>query len=204
VVVNNIGYTIEGVVEGTPEPDARAQFELNFWAPVFISTAAVRHLCEHNGPAFGGRILNLSSSAGGFMSNPTTAHYSAIKFALEAISEGLQKELDPAWNVRITVVHSGGVRTRWAGANMHELPPPPAYAGPDIVPTKYLAPIRNTPFLGDSAKALVTLADAEIPPAKIPLGLDARVVVQSKLAEVQRELDECKELELSTIADDAD
>ncbi|KAI0774620.1 hypothetical protein BD413DRAFT_669995 [Trametes elegans] len=159
VVVNNAGYTISGVVEGTPEPSS-------------CSTSAPR-----------GRILNLSS-AGGFMSNPITVRYSATKF---------QKELNSARNVRITVVQLGGVRTRWAGANMHELPPPPACAGPDSVPTKYLVLIRNAPFIGDPAKvakALVTLADAEIPPAKIPLGFDARVVVQSKLTEVQRELDE--------------
>ncbi|KAI0758489.1 hypothetical protein BD413DRAFT_618111 [Trametes elegans] len=152
VLVKNAGYALAGVAKGTPELNARAQFVLNFCAPVRISSAAVCHFREHNCPACGGRILNLPSSAGGFMSNPIT------------------KELDPAYNVRITVVQLGG---------------------PDSV--------IGDPAKGAVAKALVTLADAENPPVKIPLGLDARVVVQSNLAEVQRELDECKELDLSTV-----
>ena len=52
--------------------------ELNFWAPDRISNAAVRHFREHNGPARGGRILNISP--GGFMSNPITADGQLVRW----------------------------------------------------------------------------------------------------------------------------
>ena len=85
VVVNNAGYGLSGVVEGTPDEAARAQFEVNFWASVRISRAAVKYFRENNPPAQGGRILNISS-CGGFMSNPTLAFYAASKFGTSPTS----------------------------------------------------------------------------------------------------------------------
>ena len=37
VVVNNAGYGLNSVVEGTSDEDARYQFEVNFWGAVRIS-----------------------------------------------------------------------------------------------------------------------------------------------------------------------
>ncbi|KAI0658710.1 hypothetical protein C8Q70DRAFT_1120976 [Cubamyces menziesii] len=206
VVVNNAGYGLNGVVEGTPDEAARAQLEVNFWAPVRISRAAVKYFRENNPPAQGGRILNISST-GGFSSNPTLAFYSASKFALEGFSEGLQKELDPRWNIKVTIIQPGGVRTLWAGSNMVEVPLPPAYADPESTPAKFLQVMRGTKYIGDPNKvgrALITISKADNPPMRLPLGADARFVIQNKLNEIQREFDEWKELELSTVADDAD
>ena len=53
-------------------------------------------------------------------------------------------------------------------------------------------------------RALITISKADNPPMRLPLGADARFVIQNKLNEIQREFDEWKELELSTVADDAD
>ncbi|KAI0328197.1 NAD(P)-binding protein [Cubamyces sp. BRFM 1775] len=206
VVVNNAGYGLNGVVEGTPDEAARAQLEVNFWAPVRISRAAVKFFRMHNPPEQGGRILNISST-GGFTSNPTLAFYSASKFALEGFSEGLHKELDPKWNIKVIVIQPGGVRTLWAGSNMVEVPLPPTYADPEGLTARFLQVMRGTKYIGDPNKvgrALITISEAENPPMRLPLGADARFVIQSKLNEIQREFDEWKELELSTIADDAD
>ncbi|KAI8989924.1 NAD(P)-binding protein [Trametes punicea] len=206
VVVNNAGYGLNGVVEGTSDEDARAQLEVNFWAPARISRAAVKYFREHNSPEQGGRILNISS-VGGFMSNPTFAFYSASKFALEGFSEGLQKELDPTWNIKVITIQPGGVRTLWATSNMTMLPLPPAYADPEGIPTKFRQLVRGQTPIGDPQKvgrALLTISKVKNPPIRLPLGLDAVFVVQAKLNEIQKELDEWKELETSTTADDAD
>ncbi|KAI0658708.1 hypothetical protein C8Q70DRAFT_934218 [Cubamyces menziesii] len=206
VVVNNAGYGLSGVVEGTPDEAARAQFEVNFWAPVRISRAAVKYFRENNPPAQGGRILNISS-CGGFMSNPTLAFYAASKFALDGFSEGLHKELDPKWNIKVIVVQPGGVRTLWSGSNMVTLPFPPAYADPEGIPTKFRQIPRGSHAIGDPNKvgrALITISTAENPPMRLPLGPDARFVIQSKLDQIKREFDQWEELGLSTAADDAD
>ncbi|KAI9059984.1 NAD(P)-binding protein [Trametes sanguinea] len=206
VVVNNAGYGLDSVVEGTSDEDASALFEVNFWAAVRISRAAVKHFRERNPPAQGGRILNISS-VGGFISNPTLAFYSASKFALEGFSEGLNKELDPKWNIKVIVIQPGGVRTLWASANMAVKPLPPAYDGPDTIATKFRAVVRGAKPMGDPYKvgrALITISKAANPPQRLPLGADARFVLQNKINDIQREFDEWKDLELSTVADDAD
>lgn len=103
VVVNNAGYGLNSVVEGTSDEDARNQFEVNFWGAARISREvrtcrsslrigvpdqryqAVKYFREHNTPA--GRILNISS-AGGFSGNPTLAYYSASKFGTSSRFNG--------------------------------------------------------------------------------------------------------------------
>ncbi|MFD0669994.1 SDR family oxidoreductase [Cohnella sp. GCM10027633] len=53
-----------------------------------------------------GHIVNLSSVAG-YHVYPTSAVYSATKFAVRAISEGLRQEESPASGIRSTVVSPG-------------------------------------------------------------------------------------------------
>jgi NADP-dependent 3-hydroxy acid dehydrogenase YdfG len=57
-----------------------------------------------------GHIINVSS-VGGFVVQPTGAVYSATKFAVRAISEGLRKESD---KIRCTCVYPGVVTSELA------------------------------------------------------------------------------------------
>ncbi|RPD67566.1 NAD(P)-binding protein [Lentinus tigrinus ALCF2SS1-7] len=192
-----------GVVEGISDEEARKQIEVNFWAPVRISREAVRWFRENNPAAQGGRVLNISS-CGGFISNPTLAYYSASKFVLEGFSEGLNKELDPSWNIRIIVIQPGGVRTRWANGSMLDLPFPPAYADPTAIPTQFRNMLKNGVPMNDTnkvSKALIALSKEADPPVRLPLGADARYVIQGKIDAIQKELAEWKELEVSVVAD---
>jgi NADP-dependent 3-hydroxy acid dehydrogenase YdfG len=53
-----------------------------------------------------GHIINLSSTAGYHVS-PTSAVYSATKFAVRAISEGLRQEESPTSHIRSTIISPG-------------------------------------------------------------------------------------------------
>ncbi|WP_141501152.1 SDR family oxidoreductase [Paenibacillus luteus] len=53
-----------------------------------------------------GHIINVSSVAGHSVS-PTSAVYSATKFAVRAISEGLRQEESPTSNIRSTIISPG-------------------------------------------------------------------------------------------------
>ncbi|RXZ81740.1 SDR family oxidoreductase [Paenibacillaceae bacterium] len=53
-----------------------------------------------------GHIINVSSVAGHEVS-PTSAVYSATKFAVRAISEGLRKEESPSSHIRSTIISPG-------------------------------------------------------------------------------------------------
>ena len=76
VVFNNAGYAMFGEVEGTPDADARALFEVNFWGLVGVSRAAVRFFREVNPPGKGGVLLQ-NSSMMAFLGAPGSAFYCA-------------------------------------------------------------------------------------------------------------------------------
>jgi NAD(P)-dependent dehydrogenase (short-subunit alcohol dehydrogenase family) len=77
VVFNNAGYaTPVGEVEAVPDDVARALFEVNFWGAVAVSKEAVRVFRDVNPGNAGGRLLNVSSSAG-LGGAPITGIYSA-------------------------------------------------------------------------------------------------------------------------------
>lgn len=76
VLFNNAGYAMFGEVEGTPDADARAMFEVDFWGAVSASREAVKFFREVNPPGEGGMILQ-NSSYSGFSGSPGFAFYSA-------------------------------------------------------------------------------------------------------------------------------
>jgi len=57
-----------------------------------------------------GHIINVSSVAG-YEISPTSAVYSATKYAVRAISEGLRKEEAPSSNIRSTIIAPGMTET---------------------------------------------------------------------------------------------
>lgn len=77
VVFNNAGYSLAGEIEGTPEADARALFDTNFWGAVNVGKEAVGFFRDENKPA-GGLLLNVSSVLG-IHSVPSAGFYSASK-----------------------------------------------------------------------------------------------------------------------------
>ncbi|KAG9309258.1 NAD(P)-binding protein [Chiua virens] len=204
VVVNNAGYGLNSVVEGTSEEDARYQFEVNFWGAVRISREAVKFFRENKTPA--GRILNVSS-VGGFNANPTLAFYSASKFALEGFSEGLHKELSPEWNIKVITIQPGGTRTEWAKGSMVDVPLPPAYDTPDSPANKMRNLYKSGQGTSDPVKlsrALVTISREANPPIRLPLGSDSQYIILNKLKQIKKEVDDWNAVTLSAVADDTD
>lgn len=81
IVFNNAGFGFLSEAEGTPEDFARKMFDVNFWAAANISRETVRIFREVNsedsdGDGPGGRLLNVSSTAG-IVSGPCYTYYSA-------------------------------------------------------------------------------------------------------------------------------
>lgn len=50
--------------------------------------------------------------------------YCASKWAVEGLTEGINKEVHPDWNSTLPCIEPGGFRTEWAHQN-RELPNPP-------------------------------------------------------------------------------
>ena len=86
VLVNNAGAGLYQPASTAPMDDARRLFELNFFAPLSLIQLAVPHI-----PG-GGMVVNIGSIAGK-MTLPWFTLYSATKYALGSLSDGLRIEL---------------------------------------------------------------------------------------------------------------
>jgi len=108
VLVNNAGIEVSGSIEEIPMDDIRRVMETNYFGPIRLIKALVTDMRERKS----GTIINVASVAGKISSSPLTP-YSATKFALEALSEGLAQELKP-YNVRVAIVEPGIIDTAMA------------------------------------------------------------------------------------------
>ncbi len=106
-LVNNAAIQINAPVEALPLSEWRWQFEVNLFGPIAVTQALLPALLRHSG-----RVINISS-VGGRIAMPTYGPYAGTKFALEAVSDSLRRELAPL-GVRVVVVEPGAVRTQMA------------------------------------------------------------------------------------------
>ena len=104
VLVNNAGIAVSGPVEVVPVEDWRRQMEVNLIGQVAVTRALLPAVLRARG-----HIVNMSS-IGGRVVNPLFGPYSASKFALEAMSDALRREVSPH-GVRVVVVEPGGIAT---------------------------------------------------------------------------------------------
>jgi NAD(P)-dependent dehydrogenase (short-subunit alcohol dehydrogenase family) len=105
VVINNAGVIQVGPVDHMKISDYEDAMLTHFWGPLYTMMAAIPHMRRSGG----GRIVNISS-IGGRISVPHLVPYSASKFALAGLSEGLRAEL-ARHNIVVTTVYPGLMRT---------------------------------------------------------------------------------------------
>lgn len=103
-VINNAGIEINAPLEALPLDTWRRQFEVNLFGHIAVIQALLPALRESRG-----RIVNISS-VGGVAALPIYAAYAGTKFALEAASDSLRREVR-AQGVQVVVVQPGGVKT---------------------------------------------------------------------------------------------
>jgi NAD(P)-dependent dehydrogenase (short-subunit alcohol dehydrogenase family) len=108
VLVNNAGVEGRGAVEEIPLAKFREIMETNYFGAIRCIQALVPQMRERRS----GCIINVSSVAGRLSCPPMTS-YSASKWALEALSEGLAGEMK-TFNVRVAIVEPGIIDTAMA------------------------------------------------------------------------------------------
>ncbi|KAI0821793.1 NAD-P-binding protein [Trametes gibbosa] len=192
VVVSNAGYSILGEIEGTPNDVAEAMFAVNFWGAMHVLQEAVSFLREVN-PGVGGRIIQITSGTG-LVGYPGCGLYSASKHAIEGLTETLAMELDPEWNIKVTIIPLGGFVTNAVSTSMVKLPPHPAYSKatlPSAASRKaILASLTDglDPLYavkGDAKKAahaIYRLSELPDPPLRLMLGKESVVIAKHKAA----------------------
>ncbi len=107
-LVNNAGIQVNGPVESLPMAQWRRVFDVNLFGHIAVTQALLPALLRSKG-----RVINISS-IGGRAAMATYGAYAGAKFALEAVSDSLRREVGPL-GVPVIVVEPGGVRTEMAG-----------------------------------------------------------------------------------------
>ena len=105
ILVNNAGTIQVGPLESQTLDDYADALATHFWGPLFAINAVLPSMRERRS----GRIVNISS-LGGRISVPHLLPYSASKFALTGLSEGLRPELVRD-GIYVTTVLPGLMRT---------------------------------------------------------------------------------------------
>jgi short-subunit dehydrogenase len=105
VLINNAGIIQVGPIDHMKLSDYEDAMNTHFWGPLHTITAALPHMRRQGG----GRIVNISS-IGGRIAVPHMVPYSASKFALAGLSDGLRAELARE-NIVVTTVFPGLMRT---------------------------------------------------------------------------------------------
>ena len=114
VLVNNAGIGITSPVEVQDMEATRLIFETNVFGPHRMARAVLPGMRRKGS----GQIIQISSQLGRVIT-PWSGHYSATKFALEAMSEQLAYEMVPH-NIDVSIIEPGGYPTKvWVNRNAY-------------------------------------------------------------------------------------
>jgi NAD(P)-dependent dehydrogenase (short-subunit alcohol dehydrogenase family) len=105
VLINNAGIIQVGPLDHMKLGDYEDAMDTHFWGPLYMVLAALPHMRRQGE----GRIVNISS-IGGKLAVPHLVPYSASKFALAGLSDGLRIELRRE-GITVTTVFPGLMRT---------------------------------------------------------------------------------------------
>jgi NAD(P)-dependent dehydrogenase (short-subunit alcohol dehydrogenase family) len=107
-LVNNAGIQANVPIEAFAIDQWRRLFEVNLFGHIAVTQALLPALFRSRG-----RVINISS-VGGKVAMAAYGPYAATKFAFEAVSDSLRREL-VASKVEVVVVEPGAVRTEMLG-----------------------------------------------------------------------------------------
>lgn len=126
-IFNNAGIVITGAVLYIPPEEWQHQFEVNFIGVIRTTQAFFPLLAKSKqaGDHHPRRIINMGSVSGLFAS-PFIGPYAASKYALEALSDSLRRELY-MYDIQVVIIEAGNISTPiWNKAKQKE-----SYFGPE-------------------------------------------------------------------------
>jgi NAD(P)-dependent dehydrogenase (short-subunit alcohol dehydrogenase family) len=187
VLVNNAGYGYMAAVEEGDDAEVRKLFDTNYFGVVDTLKAVLPGMRARRS----GHIVNISSMTG-LVANPPNAYYSSTKFALEALTEALSKEVAPL-GIKVTAIEPGAFRTDWASRSMQESSTPIADYDENVGTRKTMIKEFAAHLPGDPrkvAEAVLMVTGLDEPPLRLLLGRDVLSAVRQKIAEMTASIDE--------------
>lgn len=103
-LINNAGIMVPGSLECLPLDRLRWQLDVNLIGQIAVTQAFLPLIRQGSG-----RIINIGSANGHF-ALPFMGGYAASKFAMEAVTDTLRRELTP-WRIPVSIIDPGTVET---------------------------------------------------------------------------------------------
>ena len=186
VLVNSAGYGYMAALEEGEDEEVRRLFDTNYFGVVDMIKATLPGMRARRS----GHIINISSMTG-LVANPPNVYYSSTKFALEALTEALSKEV-ASLGIKVSAVEPGGFRTDWATRSMREASTPIEDYAETVGARKDLIKAFAEHLPGDPrriADAVLMIAGLDDPPLHLLLGHDVLNAFREKLAELSASVD---------------
>ncbi len=195
VLVNNAGYGLIGAVEEVTDEEIRQQFDTNFFGALDVTRAILPHFRSRKI----GHIVNISS-IGGFRAIAGAAIYNATKFALEALSEALAREVAPL-GIRVVLVEPGPFRTDFGGRSIIDTKSRmPEYTATAGKMREYYQAAHGKQ-VGDprkAAEAIIQAVESKEDFLRLPLGEATLKGMREKIGNVEKDLSLWEQVAINT------
>lgn len=198
VLVNNAGYGLIGGVEEVTDEEIRRQFETNFFGALDVTRVILPHFRKQGS----GHIVNISS-IGGFRAIAGAAIYNATKFALEALSEALAKEVAPL-GIRVVLVEPGPFRTDFGGRSIDDTPKRMAEYKETAGKMREYYQAAHGKQVGDPRKAgeaIIKAVESKENFLRLPLGQATLNGIREKMDQVEKDLALWEQVAIKTAFD---
>lgn len=195
VTVNNAGYGLIGAVEEVTDEEIRKQFETNFFGALDVTRAILPHFRKQRS----GHFVNISS-IGGFRAIAGASIYNATKFALEALSESLAKEVAPL-GIRVVLVEPGPFRTDFGGRSIDDTPNPMEEYAATAGKMREYYQVAHGKQVGDpikAAEAMIKAVESNEDFLRLPLGQATIIGMREKLDQVSRDISKWEDVAIKT------
>jgi NAD(P)-dependent dehydrogenase (short-subunit alcohol dehydrogenase family) len=200
VLVNNAGYGLLSAVEEASDEEIKQNYEVNIFGLLKVTRAVLPYMRAVKS----GHIINISS-VGGLTGIVGWGLYGSTKFAIEGITEAMAKELAPL-GIYATTVAPGFFRTEFLDQSS-------LTRTKNVIEDYYetvgsmrdFATQVNKKQPGDPkklAKAFIKLVYTTNPPVHLPLGTDTLQMFGEKMNQMNKEIEEWKEVITGTDHDD--
>jgi len=180
VLVNNAGISSLGPATEMPDSIVRSMFETNFFGP-FALTKEVLPSMVDNGT---GRIVNVTS-IGALLSSGFYSVYCATKHALDALSMGMDIELQQ-FGIRVVSVVPGGFNTSIVANRIAAERPDTLYPRARLAIEAYEERMTTRNDLTPVTSAIIEAATAPEPSARYLVGEGTTELLVGVVAEGER------------------
>ena len=167
------GMGVAGPAETTSSELTRKQMEVNYFGTLNAAQPCLTKMRRQRK----GLLLVIGSIAGR-VSIPMQSQYSASKYALEAFTDAVRMEMKP-YGVRACIIEPGDTRTGFTAAREMQSAEDNNYSGVlEKSVSKMAADEQNGRSPDSVAEIALALAGRKNPPARIPVGLEYKALMQ--------------------------